>query len=181
MDGATLFWNNAFANAVGSLLGGGVLALLALFASDFVFRLPNLNGFWTLEVTTRETSYKPFNGLKTIFLVALSQDGSKLRGSGEKVFETRGDGTQHEYIGTKRTRLSLDGAIRRRFFAPCEIVIHVVEHAHLRETSSIYELATEKRQKQLIGKFISTAANSRGEAVWRRGLGKYNFEWPPPA
>ena len=88
MDG-NAFWLNALANAFGSFLGGGILALLALWFSDFIFSVPELSGFWTLITDIEKSSYKKYVGLHVTFLLAIWQDEKRVYGTGEKVFERR--------------------------------------------------------------------------------------------
>jgi hypothetical protein len=163
-----------FVVAVGETLVGGVaLALLFFWFSDHVFKLPQMSGLWRFELTTQETSYNPYRGMKLTYLVLLSQEGPALHGSGEKVGEDVA-GVVRTYTGADRSRIEIRGYITKRYFGSSSVVLHYREVSPSRESSSMHTLAIES-DRSMSGSFDSTIANSAGVACWKRGAGDLTF------
>lgn len=157
------FYAGLVATIVGGLILGGVFLLL----KDIVFGLPQVSGHWLLSVTTAETSYRPFEGMKLFFLVLLWQEGPRLHGTGEKVFEDA-NGRTHNYIGEKRTLIRVNGYITKRYFRRDRIVMHIEEQGRKRQSSSVHMLIA-RSARVLKGEGVATAADQSLLVAWNKG------------
>jgi hypothetical protein len=163
-----------FAQAIGeTVVGGIVLALLFFWFSDHVFKFPQLSGLWRFELTTEQTSYNPYRGMKLTYLVLLSQEGPALQGSGEKVREDVG-GVVRTYTGADRSRIEVRGYLTKRYFGASTVVLHYREISPSRESSSMQTLTVDN-DRAMRGSYHSTIANSTGAVAWERGGADLTF------
>jgi hypothetical protein len=77
----------ALANALGTVIGGLFLTVLYFTLGQKILRPPRLSGVWVLESTVSQTKYNPFKGMVLRYKILLLQDGTKLHGTAEKVYE----------------------------------------------------------------------------------------------
>jgi hypothetical protein len=157
-----------------TLIGGLLLALIFFLLSDFVFRLPALSGAWSFESETTNTSYNAYKGLKLTYLVLLWQEGNAIHGSGEKVREDL-NGIARTYVGAQRSRIEVSGYLTKRYFTKSEVVLHLLEHAEKRQSSTMQTL-TVVNDTSMNGSYVSTVANSSGLTRWVRAGEGLTFE-----
>lgn len=115
-------------------------------------------GEWHLINTIESTTYSPFLGLEVGYRVFIEQDGNRLEGRGEKVWE---DGAEVPY--TARTPISLTGVVKGdSITATCR------EEGARRATTCRFNWVAVGGGEELRGTFTSTAANARGTSVARK-------------
>lgn len=155
-------------DVIATVIGGALLALLAMVFNDKVFCLPELSGPWDVEIVTTRTAYRPFEGMRLGYRMIIWREGAQIRGSGEKIREDAKAGVR-EYVGEQRTRVEIRGYITRKYLNRSEVAIHAIEHGARRESTTIF-LLKMSHADLMRGSFISTAADSAGTAEWRRPI-----------
>ena len=153
-----------------TIVGGIALAIIFFFAREVIFPIPDISGQWRLTTEINETTYRPFENMTLSYTAILSSEGSEIVGTSEKTNENSLTG-EKEYIGADRTRGEIDGVIEKRYFSRDKIRLHIVEHGELRDSTTYHDLILDKKNR-MIGKFFSTAADSRGDVRWER-VGSY--------
>ena len=149
-----------------TVAGGGILALLFFFLREKCFSLPTMAGCWEVEMRTAKTDYRPYQNMVLRYVAMLWRDGSRIRGTVEKIYENSSTG-ERNYTGKDRTRGEIEGYIDKRYFSKDRICIHIVEEGKRREFTHLHELKMEKPGR-MAGTFCSMAADSQGEATWRK-------------
>jgi hypothetical protein len=154
----------ALANALGTVIGGLFLTVLYFALAQKLLRLPRLTGTWVLESAVSQTNYNPFRGMVLRYKILLLQDGTKLHGTAEKVYE-KSDKVR-VFTGVNRTTATLDGALQKAYVGRSTIILHVAEKGEQRSFSWIMEARCRGfgRRMHLIGQFASTAGDSLGPA-----------------
>lgn len=156
-----------------NVISGLVLAALLLLIRDKLFPPPDLNGLWQFTEQVERTTYNPYKEMKLTYISLVWLEGNTLLGTGEKIKTQTPDKTQ-EHWGAERIRISIRGAVYRRYFGKDRIIVHFEERGEKRESSTIHELRREK--DSLVGRFTSTAANCSGRVVWTRAATDFFFE-----
>jgi hypothetical protein len=158
------------ANALGTIIGGLFLTVLYFALGQRILRPPRLSGVWVLESATSQSKYNPFKGMIVRYKILLLQDGTRLHGTAEKVYE-KSDGVR-EFTGVNRTTAMLDGTIHKVYLGRSTVVLHVVEEGDKRPFSWIVEARSRRfgRRMHLTGQFSSTAADSSGTVALERIL-----------
>jgi len=158
----------ALANALGTVIGGLFLTVLYFALAQKLLRPPRLSGAWVLESTIFQTGYNPFKGMVLRYSVLLIQDGTKLHGTAEKVYE-KSDKVR-EFTGVNRTTATLDGTLQKTYIGRSTIVLHVVEEGEQRSFSWIVEARCRRfgHRTHLTGQFLSTAGDASGTVVLQR-------------
>jgi len=109
-----------------------------------------MNGSWTIETKTVQTSYAPFKDLDLTYTVQFVQDGNNLKGSGEKTTENGRD-----IAGKAHTPIKITGTINGN-----SIEASFTEEGSQRESHG--EFHWKLKNGSGTGTFLSTAANSTG-------------------
>lgn len=159
------------------IIGSGIRILIAIlpFLKEKISPIPNLTGLWTFVVTYDKTAYNPFKQLKVFYVVLLTQEGTRIYGTGEKIGEITANGEKKEYVGKNKVHIKIPtGSIIKNYTKESELNIHIEEAGELRDSSSIHTLII-KDNKRLEGTFISTIANTTGTVIWERGNKDYEF------
>jgi len=158
----------ALANALGTVIGGLFLTVLYFTLGQKILRPPRLSGVWVLESTVSQTKYNPFKGMVLRYKILLLQDGTKLHGTAEKVYE-KSDKVR-VFTGVKRTTATLDGIVQNAYIGRSTVVLHVAEKGEQRSFSWIMEARCRRfgRRLHLIGQFSGTAGDSSGTLVLKR-------------
>ena len=151
-----------------TIVGGVILAVLFFLAREKVFPLPIVTGRWYVELSFRNSSYKPFQGIIVRYVAMLWREGNRVSGTAEKVYEHSYAG-EHNYIGAKRTRSVIDGHIEKNVFSRDRVSLHIIEDGHTRESTHFHDLVVH-RDGRLMGTFFSMAADSEGVVAWQRDL-----------
>lgn len=128
-----------FSDILSTVVGGLILALLFFVLKEKYFALPALTGRWHLEQTTRETAYKPYQGMVIRYVAMLWVEGNKVIGSAEKIYEKSSTG-ERAFIGSNRTRALVAGYIEKKYFDKDRVYLHVIEEGHGRESTTLYKL-----------------------------------------
>ena len=147
---------------------GGLLLAIVLFAiNEYVIGLPNISGEWKAEINIRNTSYNPFRDLKINYTIHLLQKGLNIKGYGEKIMDVHPSGNQTVFETEKRVLIDIEGYFYRRYLGASTVTLQIKEFGTKRKTISTYQLKF-RNDRLLVGKFVSTAANSQGEVVIQR-------------
>ncbi len=125
------------ANALGTIIGGVFLTIFYFACAQKLLRPPRLTGTWVLESTVSQTKYNPFRGMVLRYKVLLLQDGARLYGTAEKIYEK--SDKERIFTGANRSTAILDGAIQKRYLGRSAIVLHVAEKGEQRSFSWIME------------------------------------------
>lgn len=149
-----------------TVAGGGILAFLFFLLREKSFSLPSMAGCWHVEMRTDKTAYRPYENMVLRYVAMLWRDGSRIRGTVEKIYENSSTGERY-YTGKDRTRGKIEGYIDKRYFSKDRIYIHIVEEGKQRESTHLHDLKIEKTGR-MIGTFCSMVADSQGEVTWRR-------------
>jgi len=159
------------------LLGVGVnIVAASVFAlvAWYLARIPDLTGAWTFELTISESTRPDYRGLKVVYVALISQDGQSINGVAEKVYECGADGKEYKYPPKGRMRSEIVGGLRGNVFQSREFHLLLREQGQIRPYATIQQVR-KVRGDRLQGAFVSTAANSKGDCVWTRGL-KHEFQ-----
>ena len=153
-------------NTIGNFLGASILALIIWLLGNFIFRIPNLNGSWKFTILTNQTAYHRFKNLKLTYKVFIYQTGKLIYGTGEKILEKEQDRELKEYTGKYRSRIEINGGIRKYYipFKRSKVTLHIVEEGEERKSSSLHVLTNYR--KHLKGEFYSTIADQSGTVKW---------------
>ena len=159
------FTLNALANAFGTIVGGFILTILYYILGARLFKLPNLNGLWMFKSTYARTKYNPYRNMELIYKVHLLQEGNRVHGSAEKVFE-RSD-KERVYAGADRQPVSIEGTVQKGYFGRSQVFLHMTLQGELRQSSG-YALLNCRgvfSKFRLEGLVSMTAGDSYGPAV----------------
>ncbi len=148
---------------LGTIIGGLFLSLIYFLLYDLLYKVPNISGEWEFTEKTLKTAYNPYQNLEVKYLALIWNEGNRIYGSGEKIYEKN---TKEEinYEGDKRIVIDINGYLKKRYFWYDEIVIHYSEEGRKRKSSTIHKIRL--KSKKLSGSFFKTAANSSGTVVW---------------
>jgi hypothetical protein len=166
------------AGVIQNALGGLVAGSTAFLAARQVMELPDLAGEWTIHSVCTSSAFNPYRGLQVTSIALIWCSKGEIRGSIEKVYESRADGTSHEFVGRNRSRSEFSGGMSGLSFVRKSLALHSTDTGLERESSTLYRL-TREWEGRLKGTFFSTAANSKGTSTWTRGISHYNFEFAP--
>lgn len=154
-------------NVVASVISAVLIALIFFVWSDFLNKEYDISGAWDVEYTISETSYAPFENMTLFFDVLLQQSDSAIVGSGEKIAEQTKNNNKYEHERKNRVHIEITGNIKNNFILKDIVRLHYVEHGSNRDSSTTVTLKV-KDSNTMIGTFFSTAADSKGNAIWKR-------------
>lgn len=157
------FSENALANAIGTVAGGVLLSGLVFPIVARLFRLPDLNGLWIIDLGYRHSKYRPYRGMLVRYKALLLHDGNTVTGTAEKIYENS-NGNERSYFGTDRVRVKIEGAARKGYFQRSRLLLHFTEDGDIRQSSTVVRLTCHNfaRGMTLRGIFSTTAADSSG-------------------
>lgn len=115
---------------------------------------------------TIKTAYTPYQGMVLRYIAMLWHEGSRIKGTIEKVYEDSKTG-KRRYVGKNRTRGTVEGYIDKRYFSKDRIYLHIVEDGHGRPSTHFHDLVAE-RSGRMTGNFNAMVANSEGQVTWQR-------------
>lgn len=147
------------------LIVGILLVFIFFLYKEKISPIMDISGVWYSRTNTLKTVNNPFKNMILGYKIFVLQEGQKLEGTIEKIYENSTTG-EREYIGEKRTRAYFKGYVERNFLGKNKIQIHVIENGKNRESSSYYVLYNECNN--LKGDFFSTAGDSEGTTIWQR-------------
>jgi hypothetical protein len=147
------------------LIVGILLVFIFFLYKEKVSPIIDISGVWYSRTNTLKTVNNPFRNMILGYKIFVLQEGQKLEGTIEKIYENSTTG-EREYIGNKRTRAYFKGYVERNFLGKNKIQIHVIEKGIERESTIYYVLYNECNN--LKGEFFSTAGDSEGTTIWQR-------------
>lgn len=156
------FWSDVAA----TIIGGVALAILFFLAKEKFLPLPKLSGCWYFEQATTNTAYKPYTGMVLRYVVMLCQEGNRVEGTAEKIYENSSTG-KREFVGANRTRAIVSGYVEKKYLGKDKVYLHVVEDGHGRESTHFYDL-TLMNADTMAGTFTSMVADQTGSAKCQR-------------
>ena len=162
-------WTDIFIQIIANLISGVLIALIFFLLSDYIFKVPNLTGYWNFTTKTVQSSLKTYEGMILNYTALIWMEGKIIYGTAEKINEyTKAKGFI-EHTGEKRTKVKISGYVLKKYLSRDRIIIHLEESGEIRESSAIHLLKFEN--KSLKGNFIATAADSEGTVEWNKKLG----------
>jgi hypothetical protein len=168
MDSGT-FYSEFWPNLAGTVAGGFLLSFAFFLLKEWVFPVPNLTGVWECELITGTTDYRPYEGMKLWYRVSILQSGTEISGLGELHRESSSVGDR-SYEGSSRRKVEITGCVTKRILRPDLIHLAWSEEGQLRTFSSVFflHISGSRTSGGLWGRYVSTAANSRGYSNWNR-------------
>ncbi len=145
-----------------TIIGGLILTFMLFLLNEFAFQITNLSGEWKTIITVQESSYNPFKNLIISYKFHLIQKGYEISGSGEKIEETKGDGSLVKFNRSSRVTVKIEGYYERKWLRRSKIFLNVCEEGKSRETRSTYVLLINE-SGVLTGNFIWTAGDTKGQ------------------
>jgi hypothetical protein len=124
---------SVIANAIGTIFGGIFLTIFYFVLAEKLLRLPGLSGSWILETVILQTEYNPFKRMVLRYKILLLQDGARLHGTAEKVFEK--SDKERVFIGANRTTASIEGTVRKSYLGRSSVYLHAIEQGENRSFS----------------------------------------------
>ena len=149
-----------------TVLGGLVLGVIFFLLREKCFPLPDISGEWEVYTITHQTSYHKYTNLSLHYKAILLCEGTSIVGTSEKVYE-KSLMEELEYTGKNRVRGEIQGSIEKRYFSKDRVKIHTVEHGIERDSTIYHNLKLESKDA-MKGEFQTTAADSKGDANWKR-------------
>lgn len=159
--------NLDFWGIFGNFIGGVCIIVFLFIWNEFLSPKRNLTGEWEVTNTVLDTDYKPFGKLKVIWRMHVLQNGSVIIGSGEKIKDIKPDNEVKEYEPTKRDTVEIHGSIERNYLRKSRVFINVSQVGQQRISRATYILKLVN-DSTLVGKFITTAGNSKGTSVFSK-------------
>ncbi len=133
-------------------LGSAVLAFLEFRESH---PRHDLAGEWRVENEILSTAFRPYEGLRIGYTIALTQRGADIAGSGEKSSENG-----RLLSGKARTALEVSGTVRGD-----RVTATFTEKGERRRTIGTFVWTLSESDRRMTGTFTSTAADSRGRST----------------
>lgn len=156
----------SFDSFFSDILSGIVLTFVFFFFKEKIFPRPQIDGRWYFQMETIETAYNPYNGMKLFYVAFLFQEGDKILGTVEKIYESSSKRTT-ELTGTERIRGTIQGRLEKNYLEPDKMQLHIIENGKSRESSHYFELS-DVTANSMTGKFFSTIADQTGLIKWQR-------------
>jgi len=98
VHGEPMSLSDFLSNFVATVAGGALLTFIFFFLKEKVFPFPDVAGMWFFQVTTLETAYNPYKNMKLQYVAVIWREGSRVRGTVEKMHETSSTG-ERDYVG----------------------------------------------------------------------------------
>ena len=170
-----IFNNILLQNVFSTLIGGILLTVLLFILKEKVFSPVPITGLWTFEVKVINSTRINFRGMTLIYLAMVRREGQSVLGRGEKVGEKLGAGKYVEYPMKTRKPFEIRGSIIKSYLTNNdEITLDLMEEGPLRNSITQQKLVYDSKNQVLIGRFISSAANSSGIVKWTKGYSGIN-------
>jgi len=166
VHGEPMSLSDFLSNFVATVAGGALLTFIFFFLKEKVFPFPDVAGMWFFQVTTLETAYNPYKNMKLQYVAVIWREGSRVRGTVEKMHETSSTG-ERDYVGKHRARGVLNGYVQKNYFAKDQLFLHVVEDGERRESTNFYGLRVLSHDV-MDGTYASTVADQKGVVRWQR-------------
>ncbi|MDO9594305.1 MAG: hypothetical protein Q7J19_04850 [Lutibacter sp.] len=162
--------NSVLQDSISNLIGGLIFTLLIFGLNEYVFIQKNISGEWDAKNKIAQSSYNPHIGITIEYKVHLLQLGNQISGRGEKIRDLNPDGSLHtEYSNKGRVEIEINGHYKRNFLSRSKLYLLIKENGNERVTSTSFELTIPIfNSKDLIGKFVWTASNSKGTTNWAK-------------
>lgn len=153
---AKKLWRVVIASTISALaIIGGFIGIYTFWQS---YSRYNLAGQWTITNTIETTTDSHFRGLKLGYEIFLTQAGTNLAGTGEKVSENG-----KPLPPTAHTPISMNGTISGN-----NISATFQERGTERKTEGVLKWTYNPQTQTLSGTFTSTAASASGPSRGQR-------------
>lgn len=157
-------------NLITTVIGGLVLAFLFFLMKEKLCPLPNIVGRWYFDVTTKNTAYKPYQGMTLWYVAMLWREGHVVHGTVEKIHE-KSSADEIDYVGATRTLGEVRGYIEKKYLGKDRLFLHVIEDGENRKSTCFHELTF--KSKRMVGEFTSTVAKQDGAVLWQRDSSRH--------
>lgn len=137
------------------------------WAKSLIFPQKDLNGVWTVYVTTDKTNYKPFKNLTSIFTFNITQLKDEITGNGEKVRDINPDGSETRYSTVQRDQVKYTGKIDQSNFGKATVHLTIDCKGLRFKSTAAYDL-TVINKDSITGTFQTTIADGSGHIVMKR-------------
>jgi len=117
--------------------------------------MDDISGKWKITFVYEKTSYSQFKGMQLVYDVFVNQNGSEIKGDGEKSIENN-----TRVISKFRTPISFTGAYNGK-----TLQLNIKEKGTERETTGMIVVKKTDSKKIYEGTFTTTAANSSGKCI----------------
>lgn len=160
-----IFFNSFLAN----LFSVALITLILFLLSDYILKIPNVNGHWHLISTTKNAKLATYKNMELYYTVLLWQEGKRIYGSGEKFKEKTFGNVEKLYDPGKRTYIKITGYLTRKLLKKHEVVLHIFEEGEKRRSSAVHFVKLIKfKNNKMEGDFVSTISDSSGNVLWER-------------
>ena len=159
-------FDSFLSDVLATVVGGLALAAIIFGLRETLFAAKDVTGRWYFELTTEETSYKPFVGMRLRYVAILGLDSNRIFGTAEKVFESSSTGDR-EYVGANRARARVEGSLQHNYFRPDRVFLHITEVGPTRESTNSHALEVQG-DGRMSGTFCSMVADQEGSVSWNR-------------
>ncbi|KFF68767.1 hypothetical protein ACRQTN_14460 [Pectobacterium brasiliense] len=161
--------SNNYGSFFAGLLVIIVTGIVVFFIRDVLKKPPSFSGAFYLSLKTKKSKMNPYIGLVSYYMMTLIDEGdSKFSGKIEKIFDIENDGKCREYIGRHRNLGKIHGKVDRYYFRRNKLSVLVEMNGNevTRESSVVLNFK-KVSNKKMVGYFITTAADSSGEAIFQ--------------
>nr|WP_278979103.1 hypothetical protein [Providencia alcalifaciens] len=156
---------------LGSFIAGLLVfiigSLIVFFIKDILKKPPSFTGVFYLKTTTLNSSYKPYIGLSSCFMLTLlNESPTKIIGKAEKIYDIESDGHRRNYTGKHRNYGDVLITIERLHVRRNKLNIHINLHGDHERAQRPTSLIATFNTAEIItnGSFITTAADASGTA-----------------
>ncbi len=149
-------WRSVIASTVTALtiIGG----LIGIYSFSKNYSGYDLTGEWAITNTIESTTYRPFMGFRLGYRVFLTQHGTDITGTGEKVSEN-----DNSLPSSAHTHISISGAIKGK-----RVSATFQEEGTRRKTEGTLDWTYQPQTKTLLGTFKGTAAEASGRSTGQK-------------
>ncbi|WP_314104645.1 hypothetical protein [uncultured Stenotrophomonas sp.] len=151
-----------------NVLAAAVLGTVALLRT----RVPDVSGVWTL------TRLAPGGAADAVYLVMLSQSGTRVEGVAECVQWRTGQGPLRPLPARERPRVEVSGGLYGSVFHRKRFRLLFRETGRRQGSIATHGMDRRESDDHWHGSYIASADGSSGQSDWRRGQGVHGFAAP---
>lgn len=159
-------FENFLSDSLAAFTGGAALTATLFILNERVFPTPDVNGVWWVQTHTVSSRYNPYCGMYLKHEVMVWQEGKRLYGSSEKIYEDSINGPR-QVEGSNRSRGVVDGYLTQ-FYVPRKnrIRLHIEEAGPNRTSATYFDLVYSGESGTMQGKFAAAAGSTNGDTIW---------------
>ncbi len=140
---------------IGTIVGA-ILGISSLYNWYNQKTIEDISGIWKVSYAIDETTYVPYKGLQIGYTIFIQQEGTNLKGIGEKISENG-----QVLPASAKTPIKVNGT-----FDGENVLLTVEEKGKKRESSGMIKLKVLGNHDSVFeGTFSTTAANSSGKCM----------------